>query len=275
MNDIGNKLKALREENNLTRKEAVERLKQLGIDISDKTLYGYESGRNSANADMFLALCQIYNCSDILGEFANTKNDVLFTNREWELIEKYRLISHNDADGKILIDATINHLHENAKMNQEQADVLAAQAARIAELEATHKQTAMEQAAAIIDYERATSNLYLYAYMGKIACAGTGFYFDDIPIETVEVPYMKDADFIIGVNGNSMEPDYHDGDKLYVKKAEELIYGEVGIFTVNNECFLKEYGNNGLISRNPKYSDIPGTEDVRLIGRVLGRVKED
>ena len=58
MKNIGDTLKKLREENGMTRKEAAEKLKALGIDISDKTLYGYESGRNSANADMFLSLCK-------------------------------------------------------------------------------------------------------------------------------------------------------------------------------------------------------------------------
>ena len=28
---------------------------------------------------------------------------------------------------------------------------------------------------------------------GKIACAGTGFYFDDIPTDTIEAPYVEGA----------------------------------------------------------------------------------
>ena len=114
----------------------------------------------------------------------------------------------------------------------------------------------------------------LYTYMQKIASAGTGFYFDDIPSDTIEAPYCKGADFVIGVNGDSMEPDYHDGDKLYVQKAINLSVGDVGIFTVWGECFVKELGTHGLISRNPNYDDISETEDVKLIGRVLGRVDE-
>lgn len=111
----------------------------------------------------------------------------------------------------------------------------------------------------------------IYTYFGEIACAGTGFYFDDIPTETIEAPDMG-GDFIIGVNGDSMEPDYHDGDKLYVKKTEYISHGDVGIFTIGNECFLKEFGEEGLISRNKDYEDIPGTEDIRLIGKVIGKV---
>ena len=81
------------------------------------------------------------------------------------------------------------------------------------------------------------------------------------------------ADFIIGVSGESMEPDYHDGEKLYVRKVEYLRNGDVGIFTIGNECFLKELGEDGLISRNKNYDDIPGDEKVRLIGKVIGKVE--
>lgn len=115
----------------------------------------------------------------------------------------------------------------------------------------------------------------LYTYMQKIASAGTGFYFDDIPSDTIEAPYCKGADFVIGVNGDSMEPDYHDRDKLYVQKVTSLSIADVGIFTVWGECFVKELGEHGLISKNPAYDDIAETDDVRLIGRVLGKVEEN
>ena len=119
-----------------------------------------------------------------------------------------------------------------------------------------------------------SSEIVPYPYLGKIACAGTGFYFDDIPIEIIKAPYSDGADFIIGVSGDSMEPDYHSGEKLYVKKVEYLGNGDVGIFTIGNECFLKELGEDGLISRNKDYDDIPGDEKVRLIGKVIGKVAE-
>lgn len=119
MNDIGKKLKELREKNGLTRKDAVDKLSNIGIDISDKTLYGYESGRNSANADMFLALCQIYNCKNIANEFSELSEDVLFTNAEWEFIEKYRAL---DSHGKDMVDTVLEKEHsrcleiQNAKV---------------------------------------------------------------------------------------------------------------------------------------------------------------
>ena len=38
----------------------------------------------------------------------------------------------------------------------------------------------------------------------------------------------KNADYVIGVNGNSMEPEYSDGDIVYVKKTEHLNVGDIG-----------------------------------------------
>ncbi len=105
MNNIGSILKKLREENGLKGNEVIEKLKDLGIEISSKTLYGYESGRNSTNADMFLALCQIYKCQNIMETFSDSVDDILFTNKEWNIIEKYRSL---DLHGKKMVDFTLN-----------------------------------------------------------------------------------------------------------------------------------------------------------------------
>lgn len=117
-------------------------------------------------------------------------------------------------------------------------------------------------------------NMRIYAYYNKIAAAGSGFYFDDIPADTIEAPYYPGADFIIGVSGDSMEPDYFDGENVYVRRSQDIPIGNVGIFTIGNECFIKERGADGLFSRNPKYDIINGNEDVRAVGEVLGKVEK-
>ena len=112
----------------------------------------------------------------------------------------------------------------------------------------------------------------VYTYYRHIACAGDGFVFDDIPAETIEANECPGADFIIGVNGDSMEPTFFDGDLVYVRRADDVRIGAIGIFTVNNECFIKERGEECLISHNPNYPNIPGTKDIRCIGEVLEKV---
>ncbi|CUO12556.1 XRE family transcriptional regulator [Muricomes sp. OA1] len=118
---------------------------------------------------------------------------------------------------------------------------------------------------------------YFMAYYHELASAGTGEYiFADLPTDTIEVPVnelSEKADFVIGVKGDSMEPTFHDGDKVYVEKMQVVEIGDIGIFMVNGECFIKETGENGLISHNPKYDEIPGTETIQCIGKVLGKVK--
>ena len=117
------------------------------------------------------------------------------------------------------------------------------------------------------------------AYYQKLASAGTGEYiFDDIPIDTIEVPLdeiSEKADFVIGVNGNSMEPTFCDGDKVFVERCQIIETGKIGVFMVNNECVIKEAGETGLISHNKNYKTIPGNESIQCIGKVLGKVMMD
>lgn len=59
-------LKSLRKQSGLTAQQVAQILNQKGFNISFKTIYGYEKGIAMPNADMFLELCKIYNCSNPL-----------------------------------------------------------------------------------------------------------------------------------------------------------------------------------------------------------------
>lgn len=120
-----------------------------------------------------------------------------------------------------------------------------------------------------------SASLRIYTYMHKIAAAGNGYYFDDIPTDTIEAPYKEGADFIIGVSGDSMEPTYNDGDLVYVEKSQIINTGDIGIFMLDNECYIKEAAERGLISHNSKYDLIPGNDNIHCIGKVLGKVELD
>ena len=231
---ISNFLKQLRRTSGLSASDVVNELQEYNIDISAKTLYGYESGLSMLNADAFVALCKIYKCDNPMNIFGTPS----ISSKEFNLIEQYRSL---DPHGKDMVDTVLEK--------------------EVERMESLEKEPASDPTA------------HIYPYLGKIACAGTGFYFDDIPTDTIKAPYVEGADFIIGVSGESMEPDYHDGEKLYVRKVEYLRNGDVGIFTIGNECFLKELGEDGLISRNKNYDDILGDEKVRLIGKVIGKVE--
>ena len=89
------------------------------------------------------------------------------------------------------------------------------------------------------------------------ASAGTGNILDSELAEEILVPESKEAekaDFVISVGGDSMD------------------VGEIGIFVVNGDVFIKERGNGCLISHNEKYKPIRISEhdSVFCCGRVVG-----
>ena len=106
--------------------------------------------------------------------------------------------------------------------------------------------------------------------------AGLGEALDDEDnwedIEVVSTPESEMADFAITVVGESMSPDFHDGDIVLVKEQPEIEIGQIGIFICNNEGFIKEAGRDRLISHNPKFNDIYPSENSEIIceGLVLG-----
>jgi len=85
------------------------------------------------------------------------------------------------------------------------------------------------------------------------------------------------ADEIITVCGRSMEPTFVDGDRVLVQHTKELREGEIGIFLVDNEGYIKEYRRDGLHSHNPEYRTMTFHEGqtVRCLGRVIGKLKKE
>ena len=127
------------------------------------------------------------------------------------------------------------------------------------------------------------------------ASAGTGAFLDEESFEDVDFPedsVPQDADFGVRVSGDSMEPVYHDGQTVWVKRCETLSAGDVGIFVYDGSGYIKVYGEQDpddetaeyftdsygrirpqpvLISYNRRYKPIlvsPHT-DFRIAGRVL------
>lgn len=213
------------------------------IGIKNTTLSNYENGNTEPDMDTFLKLCHLYDLdySELLGEAYGYKVPGCafdIKSSDIKMITKYHDL---DDHGKELVDLVLDTEHDRC----------------------------------IASISEKPAALRIYTYMQKIAAAGNGFYFDDIPTETIEAPYMEGADFIIGVSGDSMEPTYSDGDLVYVEKRQILNTGDIGIFMINNECFIKEVGKDGLLSHNPKYDPIPGNDSIQCIGKVLGKVDMD
>lgn len=104
------------------------------------------------------------------------------------------------------------------------------------------------------------------------ASAGFGYDLSDKDewkeIEVVETGKTTSADFAVEVEGDSMLPDFHDGDIVLIKFDPDVPVGEVGLFVHDGKGYIKERGKKKLISRNPDYPDIEGKS--RCIGLVIG-----
>ena len=122
--------------------------------------------------------------------------------------------------------------------------------------------------------------LYSYDYYDHPASAGTGQYLNDVRVERIELPVDVDADFVIPIKGDSMEPDYHDGDLVFIRTSVELNDGVIGVFNYNGDAYIKQLvidkDQAYLHSLNPAYKDMPITPetDFRIIGEVVDLYRE-
>lgn len=78
------------------------------------------------------------------------------------------------------------------------------------------------------------------------------------------------ASYVARIKGDSMEPTYLDGDRVFVAAWEDVYPGQVGVFLMDGKQWIKELGDGELISHNEAYEPRPMTEDIRCQGRVLG-----
>ena len=122
--------------------------------------------------------------------------------------------------------------------------------------------------------------LYGYDYYDHATSAGTGQYLNDVRVERIELPVDVDADFVIPIKGDSMEPDYQDGDLIFIQTSVDLNDGVIGVFNYNGEAYIKQLvidtEQSYLHSLNPAYKDMPITPetDFRIIGEVVDRYRE-
>ena len=112
----------------------------------------------------------------------------------------------------------------------------------------------------------------LFRISEQPAAAGLGVYLGPDAFRTVSVPrdaLVRGASFGVPVSGDSMEPDYHDGDVLLVSDALPEP-GDVGVFVMDGMGYVKLCGHGELLSLNPAYAPIPMTEGIRPCGKVIG-----
>ena len=116
---------------------------------------------------------------------------------------------------------------------------------------------------------------YKVPLVGSVA-AGTPIYDEEWPGEYVDAPV--NADFAIKVKGDSMEPDYFDGDLIYIRRLPDVPHdGAVCAMAIDDETTLKHVYRHDtgvmLTSNNPAYSPMiysAAEHTIRVLGIPLG-----
>ena len=91
----------------------------------------------------------------------------------------------------------------------------------------------------------------------------------------------NEASYGVIVSGDSMEPEFHNGEIALVSQQDTLCDGEIGIFELNNEAYIKKLKRYAdrlyLVSLNSKYSPIEIKESDRLdvFGKVVGKINSN
>lgn len=121
---------------------------------------------------------------------------------------------------------------------------------------------------------------YITDYVEGLVAAGHGTFQEDnlhmeVRLRANDVP--NEYDTIAKVAGDSMEPMIEDNDLLFIKVKNQVDINDIGIFQISGKNFVKKLKrdyNGGwyLQSLNNSYEEIHLTEDddIRTIGEVVG-----
>lgn len=194
-------------------------------------------------------------------EFLNISLEYLLTGKE-----KSSPTVELTADERELFDLYSDLSIENKARVRERAAVLA-------ELEAP---AASDQ----YDEPEGIETIFIEYSTLKVS-AGTGepLIEDSYPefIEVKRGDLTEEANFAVQISGNSMLPRFKDKDIVLVRSQPEIDIGEIGVFIIDGDGYIKKRGKDRLISINPEYDDIyfKANQDIRCKGLIIGTLEED
>ncbi|MBM6460317.1 XRE family transcriptional regulator [Streptococcus suis] len=243
MDILAYNIKEYRKSKKLTQKDLA-----VLLDVAPTAISAWEVGRNKPLMDKIEQMAQIFNIkkSELLGETTPTTAPN-------SLVEQIsdKVVQLTEPNQKSVLRYSSELLDKQ--------NTVAYSKNTVNELQATY---------------------HTYNYYDQPASAGTGQYLNDVKVETIELPIEVDADFVVPIYGDSMEPEYHSGDYIFVKLSVDLSDGDIGVFAYNGDAYIKQLRitDQGayLHSLNPDYDNIPITADTdfRTIGEVVGIYRE-
>lgn len=236
MSTLGDRIKEAREKQGLYQAQLAE----LVGAKSAAVISNWEKGINKPDADKIVQLCKALHVSASYLLDYNGESALALRSSEIDHIKKYRAL---DEYGRETVNIILNR--ELARLTEKKV---------VSEMPIPNK---------TIPFRCSI----------QPASAGTGAYLGPEEFETIFVadnPLTRRAAFGVPVSGDSMEPAYHNGDVLVVEKAEDIAPGEIGVFSIDGEGYVKQRGENELISLNPDYEPILMNHSIRCHGRVIG-----
>ncbi|CAI3486621.1 helix-turn-helix transcriptional regulator [Enterococcus cecorum] len=108
--------------------------------------------------------------------------------------------------------------------------------------------------------------------LDAVVSAGTGEWQGEEIREEVEYDgTVPTHDYVVRVNGDSMQPLFEDNQILFIRKTHEVRDGQIIVCMLNNETYVKKIMGNRLVSLNKKYDDIQINEydDFSVVGVVV------
>ena len=245
---IGENIKQYRLQNGWTQQELGAK-----IGISKNAIGNYEKGFRSPKKDTMFDLANAFNISI----------DDLFPPVQKNAVESTTpLPDASDLLTQQITDKVVQLTTQNKKIVLRRSEEL---------LESQNEEeTKINEVSEVI-------SLYQVEVVSETAAAcgfNYGFGYDDTDRETIEIDEQPPRhDIATKVSGDSMQPDYQDGDILYlVDKGLTTYNGDLAVIAYGDRSYFKKvYTENGrlrLVSLNDKYEDIildfPPAEDTHI-----------
>ncbi|MCL2227265.1 MAG: XRE family transcriptional regulator [Oscillospiraceae bacterium] len=231
----GTILAQLRKSGGHTQAEVAEHISRAsGKACSFKVVSHWENGVSSPSVEQFLLLCEYYGVRDIQHTFRNASAE-------------FRGFAKLNALGKNRAEEYITMLSANPMFSESESS--------------SHVEPASKPRRLIKLYDIP-------------AAAGTGVFLDSDCFSEIEADETVpgEADFAVRVSGDSMEPSFVDGQVVFIREQRTIEVGEIGIFALNGDSYVKKLGDGELISINPHYKPIMIHEydSFYIFGKVLG-----
>ena len=190
MSFIGEQIKKYRNIKGMTQQDIADALGE----SSGRVIYNWEKGIGRPDCDKLARLCDLLGVSadELIGCKSMAQRP---TATEWTTLQKYRAL---DEHGKEVVDYLIDSEYKRVRLSM----------------------------------KKPKPRMLKIDWYTLPASAGTGSILDSDLAEELLVPESAEAeqaDFVISVGGDSMEPTYHDGDKVFVEKCDSVDIGEVGM----------------------------------------------